>query len=780
MKIILKIAKNELRNLFYSPVAWFLAIALLVQCAIFYTSIVHQVAGWQDIHLANNPRFKDFGADTTFTKSFFIAGDSIFSSVLQNLTLFIPLLTMGLIGREVNNGTIKLLYSSPIKLRAIVLGKYLAIVIYNLLMVAIVGIFIVLGAFNIRSADIALLLSAELAFFLMICAYGAIGLFMSSLTTYQIVSAMGTFLFLFLFGRIGALWQKYDFIRDLTWFLSLSGRTARMVFGLITTKDVFYFLLIIFMFLSFTLFKLKGEKESKPWSAKALRYITVIVVSLLLGYITSRPALVGYWDTTAHKENTIDPRIQNMLKQMGNEPLEVTLYTNLLGEVPAPGLPEGRNPYLAALWEPYLRFKPDITFKYVYYYDYDGTLDNNSLYKTYPNKTEKEVAGIMADLMGTDVSMFMGPDEIHKIINPAAERGRLFMSVKYKGRVVHLRTFNDSQFWPNQSEVAAGLKQLIKGDNPKVYCLTGNLERSIYKTGEREYEFLTTAQRLRDALVNNGFDLDTLSLENHDIPADISELVIADPKTELSPKTLAKVQQYIDQGGNLLIIGEPGKQAMLNPVLKPLGVQLRSGTLVELSKNETPDKIRPYATDDAFDLGDIRGLHQLKQERKEKNFDDTLSLIMPGAAAIAYAANGPFKVTPLYTTVKQRDWLKAGRLVIDSVPPVFSPQEGDIKDSTFATMVQLTRPVNNKQQRIIVCGDADFLSDLRYDSFQAVLYSWLDYGKYPVYINDPYYHDNKLNITEPTAAFERIFFVWVLPGALVLLAAILLIRRKRK
>lgn len=785
MNIIFKIAKNEIRNLFFSPVAWFLAIALLVQCAIFYTSAVHQIALYQDTLTGNlGPIFKFLGRDTSYTREVFLSGDSLFSSVMQNLYLFIPLLTMGLIGREVNNGTIKLLYSSPVKLRAIVLGKYLAMVIYNMVLISIVGLFIVLGVFNIKSIDIGMVLSAELGFFLMICAYAAIGLFMSSLTTYQIVAAIGTFLFIFIFGRIGALWQRYDFVRDLTWFLSINGRVLRMVVGLITTKDVLYFLIIIVMFLSFTLFKLKGEKEVKPWPVKAARYISIFAACLLLGYFSSRPGVVGYWDTTANKVNTIDVKIQKMLKQMGKEPLEVTLYTNLLGPHAPQGFPEARNYYLDVLWDQYLRFKPDIVFKYVYYYDNDGRLDDKQLYKTFPNKTEKQIAEIMAKLSGNDLSMFMGPDEIRKIIDPYAERGQLFMEVKYKGHVAHLRTFDDSEFWPSQRHVAAAFKQLITGSNTKVFYLTGNLERDIYVTGERGYEFNSTAQRLRDALVNIGFSLDTGSLEKNNIPADINELVVADPKTEFSGATLGKLQEYINRGGNLMILGEPGKQAMLNPLLKSLGVQLRNGTLVEVSKMETPDKIIPYQADAWFDLADKREFRQLKEARNDKIKLDSMFIrfdVMAGAAAIAYAQNGPFKVTPLLHTMPRRDWLKAGRLVTDSVPPVFTPQQGDIKDSSFVTMVQLTRQLNNKQQRVIVCGDADFLSNHWADATESgVLYSWLDYNRYPVYIEPLDMHDNKMNISEPMAAFQRIFFIWILPAALVLLGAIVLIRRKRK
>jgi ABC-2 type transport system permease protein len=780
MKIIFKIAKNELLNLFYSPVAWFLAIVFLIQCAYFYTSSLYPLTVFQDQLLLNNPKWKDFGGPLTST--IYLNPDGLFKNVYQNLYLFVPLLTMGLLGREVNNGTIKLLYSSPVKLRHIVLGKYLAVMIYNLVLVGIVGIFIVSGIFNIKSIDIGLLLSAELGFYLLICAFSAIGLFMSGLTTYQIISGIGSFVLFFVLSRIGTLWQKYDFVRDLTYFLSISGRTEKMIGGLITTKDVIYFLIVIFMFLSFTLFKLKGERESRPWSVKASRYIGVLLVSVLLGYITSRPFLVGYWDTTDCKVNTIHVRTQEILKKMGKEPIEVTLYANLLGLRLGPGLPEGRNPYLSTLWDKYLRFKPDIKFKYVYYYDNDGRLDAGSIYKSYPHKTEKEIAGIVAKMYQVDASQFIGPDEIRKQIDPYAENLSLFMGVKYKGKTIHLRTFNDSEFWPDQSQIAGGFKRLEEGIAPKIYFLTGNLERSIYKTGEREYSVQSLEKLNRSSLINLGFDVDTISLEWQNMPADAKALVIADPKTDLSAVCLAKIQQYIDRGGNLMVLGEPNKQTVINPVLKQFGVQLRQGTLVQVSKNETPDKVISYGTDPSLQLAEETNLLSLMKKRQEKDTDDTLQISMPGSGAIEYVTNGAFAITPLMKTKDKHTWLKTGVLIVDSVPPVFNPVQGDIRDSSFTTAIQLTRQVNQKQQRIIVCADADFRNNLRLgsDLFANAFYSWMNDNKYPVYIPETPARDVKLNITSAGAEVLKIVYIWVFPGVVLLMGVLLLIRRKRK
>lgn len=773
MKMIFKVAKTELRNLFYSPVAWFLTIAFLVQCAVFYTYSLYPIALWQDMAVRNNPAFKDFAS--SLTAAVFLSPDGIFQNVLQNLYLYVPLLTMGLISREVNNGTIKLLYSSPIKVRTVVLGKYLAVMVYNLLLVLIVGVFVVAGIFNIQSVDYGILLSATLGFYLLVCAYSAIGLFMSSLTTYQVVSAIGSFTIIFALTRVGTLWQKMDFVRDLTYFLSLSGRTAKMVKGLITTKDILYFIVIVYMFLGFALLKLKGGRESKPWYVKAIRYAAIVVSALAVGYVSSRPVFIGYLDTTATQSNTLHLNTKAVVKELGKDSLEVTLYTNLLGRGVTQGLPENRNTYLSTLWDPYLRFKPDIVFHYERYYDYDPTSDDSALYRSFPHKNLKEIAEQMAGAYEANAADFKAPEDVHKTVDLQPEAYRLVMQLKYKGRTTFLRTFDDNTFWPEEQQIAAAFKRLLQARMPKIVFLTGDLERNIFKRGEREYRMHTVAKDVRSSLVNLGFDVDTLSLDNRDIPADVTALVLADPKTTLSEVALRKLRGYIYQGGNLLVTGEPGKQQMINPLLSLLGVQLIDGTLVEPTKDEMPQMVRPYLTPQAAGLAQETELLQMKETGQSE------TVLMPGVTGLSCNFNGPFTIKPLLLTLEQTTWLKKGTLVTDSADIVYSSGEGDQR-GTFATAVALTRPVNNKEQRIVICGDADFLSTIRQGGgfFGRALYSWLDNGKFPIYGPKPKPKDARLRVSVAGSEALKIVLVWVLPGMVLLLGTVLLIRRKRQ
>jgi len=765
MKTTLRIAKLELSTLFYSPIAWFLLIVFIFQCGLAYTAgietfVTYQELGGQYLQYLTFLTLKVFGPPF-----------GMFPTVIGKLYLYLPLLTMGLMSREISSGTIKLLYSSPIRVREIIFGKFLAMMVYNLLLILILAIFAGTGVLNIKGVDYTLLLSGLFGMYLLLCAYAAIGLFMSCLTSYQVVAALSTLVVLAALSYIGTVWQDIDFVRDLTYFLSISGRAENMLGGLISTKDILYFAIIIYIFLGLSICKLQGGRESKPFLMKAGRYVLIAVSALMIGYITSRPGVIGYLDATATKTRTLTPITQKIISEMGSEPLQVTSYINLLDQRYWYGQASQRNEDMAR-WEPYLRFNPDIRFKYVYFYD---SVETKWLYKGYPGMSLKGIADRYSKTFKVDLEGFKTPGEIRKDIDLRPEQNRYVMQLRYKGKTTFLRLFDDPMVFPSETETSAALKRLTVR-LPKIAFLEGDLERSPNKIGDRDYKMLTSQISFRYALVNQGFDVE--SIKGGEIPTDIAALVIADPKTNFDPSTMASIRKYIADGGNLLIAGEPGKQSVLNPLLQPLGVQLMEGTLVEPSKEFAPDLVMPYLTDTAAALSKL-----LRQD-----FEDSVRVSLPGAAGLSYKPHGDYDIQPLLVTDGQLSWNKKGRLVADSAEIVYSAADGDQKGA-IPTVVRLTRKVNGKEQRIIVTGDADFLSNAELGRgnirtanfhFNTALFGWFTYGQFPIDATRPKSRDTRLSLTGSGITRLKVIFLGILPGLLLILAAILLIRRKKK
>lgn len=768
MKKILQIARLELNILFYSPIAWFLLIVFLFQCGLSYTSNIN---GWimsQELGGYYSSNMKDL------TRNIFSFPQGTFIEISSKLYLYLPLLTMGVMSREISSGTIKLLYSSPIKVREIVFGKFLAMMTYCLLLVAVMAIFVFSGFAHIKSADYGLLFSGLLGLYLLLCAYTAIGLFMSCLTSYQVVAALCTLVVLGLLSYIGTVWQEYDFFRDLTGFLSLSGRTEKMLLGLITTRDVFYFGIIVFIFLGFSMCKLRAGRESKRVLIKIARYGLILALALVAGYATSRPGWIGYYDATSNKNMTLTPASRQIIQETGNTPLEITTYINLLERHYFYGRPDQRNADLAR-WEPYRRFKPEMKFKYVYYYDssYDKTFNNVD-----EGKSLREMAAVYAKTTGVDMKMFLTPSTIRKEIDLRPELNRYVMQLKLKDRQTFLRVFDDMFVFPTEMETDAALKRLV-GQVPRVLFVTGNLERSIEKTGDPSYQALASEKSFRFSLVNQGFDVDTISLKTQDIPSNIAVLVIADPKTVLAAEELGKIQKYIEGGGNLLVIGEPGKGAVLNPILQPLNVQLMDGTLIQPSKDNAPNIIFGRLTPVA--AGFSKPLREA--------FGDTAKILMPGAAALSYTNTGTFNIQPILMTEAKISWNKKESILIDSAEIIYSAASGDTK-GPFPVALSLTRPLKDKEQRIVVCGDADLLSNIELRristiktanyQFGTALFSWFTYGRFPIDASRPKAKDTGITLTGEGLKSLKVVYLGVLPGALLLFGIVLLTRRKRK
>nr|WP_121270289.1 Gldg family protein [Pedobacter schmidteae] len=768
MKKIIQIAKLELGLLFYSPIAWLLIMIFFVQMAIDFVSAVRiiQFLGKFGVEFP-------FVTDALYTTS---SGKThgVYFLILKSLYLYTPLITMGIISRETSSGSIKLLYSSPVKISQIIYGKFLSLLTFNLVIIGLTGLFLVFGPFFIENFDYPHPLVALLCCFLLLSAYSAIGIFMSSLTSYQVVAAISTFLALAFLNYIGSFGRGIDYIRDLTYSLSMPSRANRMVGGLLNSRDVIYYLVISGIFLALTIARLEMARTSRSFMYQLGRYLVIVTVGLSVAYISSRQLLIVYYDATETKKNTIVKASQNILKDMGNDPVEMTEYINVMDGSYSEGDPVNRLGDLAR-WEPYLRFKSNIKLRWVYYYDnVPGLWD----YPANQGKSLKTLFKERIKSMELDTADFMAPEEVRKMVDLSGEEGRLVMQLKYKDKAAFLRTFNDGKgIWPEEAEISAALKRLIVTP-PKIVFATDGYQRSVDKVGDRDYKMLMNVKGARSSLINQGFDIDSVSLEHQEIPGGIAALVIGDPKVAYSEVALAKLRSYIQAGGNLMIAGEPGKQGVVNPLLDALGIKMMDGTLVQRSRDYSYGLVTPLMTKAAVEMSPALTKPQ----------QDKLPITMPGAAALSYEVKGGFKAAGILMTDARKSWIKKGAFVLDSATLIFEAKNGDLQGS-FPGALTLTRKINNKEQRVLVTGDADFFSnkELGRSNMQTAngslaisIFSWFSNEAFPINMSRPSPKDNKLGLNKTGVKIVQILYYVVIPATIALLGMVLLIRRKRK
>ena len=242
--MILTIAKREITSMFLSPLAW---VILAVIQTILGWMFLAQIESFfilqpQLIELENTPGVTD------------IIVAPIFSLAAIILLMIMPLLTMRTLAEEKKNKTITLLFSAPISITQLVMGKYLGLLFFVLIltgMLMLMPLSLLVGT----DLDMGRLLSIFIGMILLLGSFAAIGLYLSSLTDSQTIAAISTF------GALLMLWIiEWRTDQTLFHYLSLLAHHQPMLEGDFSSTDVSYFLLIIFLFCGLTIRQLDGDR----------------------------------------------------------------------------------------------------------------------------------------------------------------------------------------------------------------------------------------------------------------------------------------------------------------------------------------------------------------------------------------------------------------------------------------------------------------------------------------------------------------------------------------
>ena len=185
----------------------------------------------------------------------------LFGNISIIMLLMTPLLTMRLFSEEKKTGTIELLLTYPVKDVDVVISKFLACFAVFLVMILLTVTFPIL-LMALGEPEVMPIITGYLGLILLGAAFVSLGMFTSSLTENQIVSAsicLGV-LFFFWLMSYSAAFVSADFGRVIT-YLSINEHIASLAKGVVDTEDVIYYLCFTALFLFLTLRSL----ESKRW-----------------------------------------------------------------------------------------------------------------------------------------------------------------------------------------------------------------------------------------------------------------------------------------------------------------------------------------------------------------------------------------------------------------------------------------------------------------------------------------------------------------------------------
>ena len=382
-------------------------------------------------------------------------------------------------------------------------------------------------------------------------------------------------------------------------------------------------------------------------------------------------------------------------------------------------------------------------------------------------------------LLRESIRQFVGKYQTHKdditlrFVNPDAapdEVRRLGIRVdgelviRYQSRAEHVQSDNEQSF-------SNALRRLARGREHWLAFIEGHGERAIlgaanHDLGEWGRQLLSQGYRAQP--VNLG--------ETRALPDNISVLVIAGPRAEYLPGEARLLKDYIDAGGNLLWLHDPGALHGLGPLAELLDIEFIRGVVIDSAG-------QMIGIDDptiALVTGSLYAPHPITE-----GFD--LATLFPMAAAIRAGQSETWRLKPVLAS-GAHTWSETGKL-----EGILEPDTETDARGPLTLGVSLEREIEQpeggeivtRQQRVVIMGDGDFLSNTYLansgnNELGNRIINWLSNDDEFISIPPRIAGDLQLNMSGITLGVMGVGFLFILPALLIAMGvSIGLGRRKR-
>jgi len=383
----------------------------------------------------------------------------------------------------------------------------------------------------------------------------------------------------------------------------------------------------------------------------------------------------------------------------------------------------------------------------------DGNLLSNRQYiKELVGKYQKYKKNITLKIINPDTS----PDLVRQL--KVTTYGEVV--VEYEGRNEHITQLKEQT-------LSNTLQRLLRQGERRLLFVTGHGERK--PDGRANYDWNDFSEKLKI----KGITTELLKLnETPNIP-DVAAIVIASPQVDYLPGEVKLIIDYVKRGGNVLWVQEPGKSLFgLQPLAELLGINFYPGTIVD------PTAQMMNVNDPSFSIVTNYPTHAITR-------DFQYISIFPKAVGIIHAAvKEDWLAKPFLQTVA-RSWSETGVLKgaidynadTDIVGPLTIGLSLTRKDKEEAA------DKSSKKQRIVILGDGDFLSNT-YLGNQGNLnighniINWIGNDDSFISIPSSSAADSQLNISDLMGAIIGLFFLIILPLALLVSGTLIWYKRR--
>lgn len=361
--------------------------------------------------------------------------------------------------------------------------------------------------------------------------------------------------------------------------------------------------------------------------------------------------------------------------------------------------------------------------------------------------------------------------------------------IQYAGQlVVRLGERSEVVEATSESVLANAIQRVSRGGERLVVFLEGHGERNPLS------EESTGMSQLLASLERSGFTVQPHNLvRTQSVPQNARFLVIASPQQELLPGEVDVLKKYVEQGGNLLWLQDPGGLHGLQPLADLLGLKVYEGTVLDANEQlHAMLGVSHPAVVPVVDYG--------RSPLAEK-FTGTQSLfpfatqVLRNPAEVKDALAWQFDE---FLNTLPNSWLETG--AIDGAVS-YEEDKGDqlgpitigvaltrlLEQPETATSAEAT-PVSSqkeRQQRVIVVGDSDFMLNAFVGQgvnldLASNMFNWLSADDNLLNVPVAGAPDTHLNLGETTSLVLAVFFLLVLPLLLVLAGVVIWLRRRRR
>lgn len=364
---------------------------------------------------------------------------------------------------------------------------------------------------------------------------------------------------------------------------------------------------------------------------------------------------------------------------------------------------------------------------------------------------------------------FVNPDTQPDQVRELGITDRNELRIEFQGR-------SETVMEASEGAIANALQRLAHAKSQTIVFLEGHGERS--PKGQANFDL----GQFGEELGRKGLKVSMVNLAVvPSIPANTDLLVLAGPKANLLPGEVAQIQAYVQAGGNLWWMADPGELHGLAPLATQLGLKFLPGTVVDASTQLLG------IDDPSFALVADYPAHPITQ-------GFTTMTVFPSAVALEKSGEVEFERTPFLSTL-DRSWTETGPIA-DKIQ--FDADKGEKQGPLHIGLV-LTRkksvappkpevakdPVPPRTQRIVVIGDGDFLANTYLGNGGNLnlglnIIHWLSDNDQFINIPAKTAPDTALNLSNMATVMIFVGFLLLLPAGLIGTGAYIWFKRRRR